>query len=161
MKLYTHKKLIEKATAILEVIADAERRIKTREVNLKKYQVFTGLVEKYKQDNENTKLAKARLESYYNNTILKIQETILGDRNINENIDAIETYNTVSAEDLETTVRVLYVTTSKLKAEEKKEYHEFKRTGKGINFDNVNGFRDSGNILASAINLILNYSNGK
>ena len=64
MKLTAQKTLLEKASAIIEVIEYAERRIQVREENLKQYEVFSRLDDKYKQANEITKLAKARLELY-------------------------------------------------------------------------------------------------
>lgn len=153
MKLTAQKTLLKKASDIIELIDYADKRIKVREENLRKYEVFTGLNSKYKKDNEITKLAKARLELYYNNTIdrlLKLNQ---------EEIEDEQIYQDVTPEDLETTLRVLDETAKTVKYEIRKEYHLCKREGKGINFDNVDILRDTHQRVEGVINTVKVYNN--
>ena len=152
MKLTAQKTLLEKASAIIEVIEYAERRIQVREENLKQYEVFSRLDDKYKQANEITKLAKARLELYYKNTIARLLA-------LDQDEDQ-DQYQTVTAEDLDTTVRVLDVVNSRVKYLEKTEYHAFKKDGHGIQFDNVKNLRGVVYNIGSVIINVNEYKNG-
>lgn len=153
MKLTAQKTLLEKASAIIELIEYADKRIKVREENLRKYEVFTGLNSKYKKDNEITKLAKARLELYYNTTIARL---LALDQ---DEIEVDEIYQAVSPEDLETTLRVLNETAKSVKYELRNEYHLCKREGKGIQFDNVDILRDTHQRVEGVINTVKVYNN--
>jgi len=156
--MISNQRLVERASAILELIEYADKRIKTREENLSKYPaVFPNLVEKYKQDNLTTKRAKERLQRSYRNTIQDLARLVtedLASLTDDERLDAWQKENTVTPSDLETTQRVLRVTASKVRTEERKEYHLFKREGKGIQFDNVERLRETGRKVREVAQLV-------
>jgi len=100
-----------------------------------------------------TKQAKARIEKYYRNLLEKIM--YLNHQELAKRTDYdIQKHNRITAEDLETTQRVLRITTEKIRIEESKEYHLCKREGKGIQFDNVQTLRKNGRKIREVAKLV-------
>jgi len=148
MEITAQKRILEKATAILELIEYAEKRILTRENNIKIYSsgIFPGLDRKFLEDNEKTKLAKERLQKYYSNTILKLGQ--------------FNNYYNLSSESLNITNSVLLSTASEVKHEIIKERRLFKKGGNGIHVKNIDVLNTKLFEVLRVINTVKTFNNG-
>lgn len=148
MEITAQKRILEKATAILELIEYAEKRILTRENNIKIYSssIFPGLDRKFLEDNEKTKLAKERLQKYYSNTILKLGQ--------------FNRYYNLTSESLNITNSVLLSTASEIKYEITKERRNFKKDGKGIHVENIDQFNSKLFEVLRVIETVKIFNNG-